>query len=199
MRFFTSIIFSFLFAANAQAALIASFNFNSNLNVTSKDASVTVAGFTPISSRMAYAPTSGVDNSGAGWFTLNSTTSFQDAASLTLSRSAGVSAETVSFQMKKGAVGGDMELRITNSRTDDVFILQANSGSFVAQNLNLKGNSSPSIAFTFAFRNVASGSGSIFIDNFRVDGIVPEPGSIAVFAGLGLAGFGVRRRIKKSA
>ncbi len=118
---------------------------------------------------------------------------------MTISRAAGVSVERLQFDMKRGAVGGNMELRITNDRTSDVFTLSASTNSFLAQNLTLSGNASPSITFKFAFRNVGAGSGSIFIDNFNVDGVVPEPASIAVFAGLGLTGFAVRRRMSKAA
>jgi hypothetical protein len=63
---------------------------------------------------------------------------------------------------------------------------------------NLAFNHGSSITFTFARRTVTPGSSTMFVDNFEVDGVVPEPASMAVFAGLGLAGFAIRRRNRKA-
>lgn len=199
IRLFTALAMALLCSVNAQAALLASFNFNTNLNATSTYPGVTVTGFTPISSRMVYNATAGVGGSGAGQFINTTNQSFVDSATLTLSRAAGLTVNSLTFDIRKLMGSTNGELRISNNVTTDVFTVPANSTTWTTPvTYNLSANQGPSITFTFARRTTAAGSSTMFIDNFEIDGVVPEPASMAVFAGLGLAGFAIRRRNRKA-
>lgn len=198
IRLFTALAMALLCSVNAQAALLASFNFDTNLNATSTYPGVTVTGFTPISSRMVQVAGQGVGGTGAGQFVNTTNQAFLDSATLTLSRAAGLTVNSLTFDIRK-LIGNNGELRITNNVTSDVFTVPANSTSWTTPvTYNLSANQGSSITFTFARRITSAGSGTIQIDNFEVDGVVPEPASMAVFAGLGLAGFAIRRRNRKA-
>lgn len=200
IRLFTALAMALLCSVNAQAALLASFNFDTNLNATSTNPYMgTVTGFTPISSRMIQVAGQGVGGTGAGQFINTTNTSFLDSATLTLSRTAGLEVHSLKFDIRKLVASNNGELRITNNRTSDVFVVPANSTSWSTPvTYNLSFNQSNSITFTFARRITSAGGGAMQIDNFEVDGYVPEPASMAVFAGLGLAGFAIRRRNRKA-
>ena len=200
IRLFSALAIALLCSVNAQAALLASFNFDTNLNATSTAPGVTVTGFTPlgVTPRMTQVAGQGVGGTGAGQFSNTNSQSFTDSATLTLSRAAGLTVSSLKFDIRK-LVGNNGELRITNNVTSDVFTVPANSTSWTSPvTYNLSANQGTSITFTFARRITSAGNGIMQIDNFDVDGVVPEPASMAVFAGLGLAGFAIRRRNRKA-
>jgi len=173
----------------AHAALLASFNFDTNLSATSVYPGVTVTGFTPsgVTPRMVQVPGAGVTG-GAGQFANVTSTTFVDSATLTLSRPAGLQVDSFTFSLRKVAGSGNGELRITNNVNGQSFIASANSASYSPITVNFSGLMTNSVTFTFARRVIVTGGSSTMqIDNFDVNGVVPEPMTCFAFAGLSLA------------
>jgi hypothetical protein len=200
IRFFTALALGLFCSINAQAALIAKWDFSTNLNPTYSQPNVgfTVTGFTPIQSRMVQVGTGG-NPGGAGQFISTSNTSYLDSSTLVLARAAGVTVATFSFDIKRTSTSSNGMIRISNNVNSQVFEVAANSSSWTAITpVTFTGLSAPSVTFTFARRVNVPGSSTIQIDNFNIDGVVPEPASMAVFAGLGLVGAAMRRRNRKS-
>jgi hypothetical protein len=135
---------------------------------------------------------------GAGQFISTSNTSYLDSSTLVLSRPAGVTTATFSFDIKRLSTSSNGTIRISNNVNSQVFEVAANSSWTAITPVTFTGLSAPSVTFTFARKVNAPGSSTIQIDNFNIDGVVPEPASMAVFAGLGLVGAAMRRRNRKS-
>lgn len=126
-------------------------------------------------------------------------------ATLTLSRAAGVTVDSLNFDIRRSGIFGlnrNGTLRISNNLNSEVFDLDLTSSAFSNQSaifsMPLQANS---ITFTFSTKAAAGVSPvptfTPVIDNFKVDGVVPEPASMAVFAVLGIAGMAAKRRFRR--
>jgi hypothetical protein len=198
IRILSTLALGLMLSVNAQAALLANYTFATNLSPTTVAAGATVSALTPINSRVAQSAT---DGGVAQFVGVGQTSPFFDSATFTIAATdltKKVLIETLSFDLRK-LIGGNGELRITNNVDGQVFFAQATSTSYTAQPFvftpKLLANS---VTFTFARRSINNGTANMLMDNLQVNGVIPEPASMAIFGVLGLAGVVYRRRMNKA-
>ena len=199
IRILSTLALGLMLSVNAQAALLANYTFATNLSPTTVAAGATVSALTPINSRVAQSAT---DGGVAQFVGVGQTSPFSDSATFTIAATdltKKVLIETLSFDLRK-LTGPNGELRITNNVDGQVFLAQATSTSYTAQPFvftpKLLANS---VTFTFARRSTnLDGTANMLMDNLQVNGVIPEPASMAIFGVLGLAGVVYRRRMNKA-
>lgn len=197
---------------NVEGGVIANYDFNGlgNLNASSSQQGVgfSAGAFTSaaLPGAVIQVPLVGVGGTGSAAFGATANrTSFVNQATLTLSRAAGVTVDSLNFDIRRSAIFGlnrNGTLRISNNLNSEVFDLDLTSSTFSNQSAIF---STPlqadSITFTFSSKASAGGVAvptfTPIIDNFKVDGVVPEPASMAVFAVLGIAGMAAKRRFRR--
>jgi len=206
IRMFLATLVVMVGAASSQAALLAGYNFNSGFAASYTDSdisatSITGTGFTNTSQTLQW---------GA-----NANGSYNNPASLTLSSVKFFSVQKVSFDLIKwgnqfaqvqaqvtvggtsltpAATTGVAATPSTFARTAD-FTVGGPLGGIGATYNNV--TSRYELVISIARRS-GGGSASPALDNLQIEGIVPEPASMAVFGGLGLVGMAYRRRMKKA-
>jgi hypothetical protein len=197
---------------NAQAAVVATYNFNSNLSASFSQQGVgfTAGAFTPSSlpGTVIRTPLVGVGTTGAGVFgSTGNRNSFVNQATVTLSRAAGVTVRSLNFDIRRSAIpllNSNGTLRISNNLNSKVFDIVVTNSAFPNNQTITFDTALASSSITFTFSTKAAPSNAIIkpsftpiIDNVNVDGVVPEPASMAVFVGLGIAGMAARRRFRQ--
>jgi hypothetical protein len=197
LRILSTLALGLMLSVNAQAALLASYTFATDLSATTVAAGATASALTPISSRVAHTS----DFGGAAQFTGVGQPTFFPSAAFTITANDPLKkmlVETLSFDLRK-LVGANGELQITNDVDGQVFLAQATSTSYTAQPFVFSPKLlTNSVTFTFARRSFDSGTANMLIDNLQVNGVIPEPASMAIFGVLGLAGVVYRRRMNKA-
>lgn len=198
IRILSTLALGLMLSVNAQAALLANYTFATNLSPTTVAAGVTVSALTPISNRVAQVATDG----GVAQFTgVGVQSPFSPSATFTITAInplQKVLIETMSFDLRK-LIGGNGELQITNNVDGQVFLAQATSTSYQPKPYVFAPKLlSNSVTFTFARRSINNGTANMLIDNLQVNGVIPEPASMAIFGVLGLAGVVYRRRMNKA-
>jgi hypothetical protein len=207
IRVLTALALGLICSVNAQAALLASYNFNlasPGLGATTVAPGVTAGAFT------SSAPGSVNRAGNAALFAqTNSTSSFVNQATVQISQPVlGIHITQIKFDLARaaGANVGNGTVFITNNINGETFTATSTSTTFGTQTWNLSpGVTSLSpIIFTFSQRWDGIGPPAtrtqLRIDNFEINGTVtPEPASMAVFGILGLAGVAYRRRMKANA
>lgn len=198
IRILSTLALGLMLNVSAQAALLANYTFATNLSPTTVAAGVTVSALTPISNRVAQV---GTDGGVAQFQGVGITSPFTDSATFTLTAndpSKKMLVETLSFDLRK-LVGANGELQITNNVDGQVFLATASSTSYTAQPFVFSPKLlTNSVTFTFARRSLNAGTANMLIDNLNVNGVIPEPASMAIFGVLGLAGVVYRRRMNKA-
>ncbi|MEI8022452.1 MAG: hypothetical protein WCH39_29855, partial [Schlesneria sp.] len=186
-RGLTALALGLICSINAQAALLTSFNFNTNLSPTTTSPGVTVTGLTPVQARVSQVNNLGVGGTGAAQFASVPNQTYLNSATLTLSGVPSIQVDSLKFDLAKnlGAAGGS--LKITNNVNYDVYEVSTNSTTFSSKTITFNPiiSTSGSIVFTIARKSDSSNSSALLMDNLEVYGVVPEPASMAVFAGLG--------------
>jgi hypothetical protein len=208
IRYFLGLALGLSCCLNVQGAAIASYNFNTNLNASSSQQGVgfTAGAFTSASlpGFVVRTPLVGVNNTGAAVFgaTFNKN-SFVNQATLTFQRNAGVTISSLNFDIRRSALFGTTNngtLRISNNLNSRLYDLVISNSAFPNNQTILFDQplTSNSITLTFSTKSAAGlPSFTPIIDNVNVNGVVPEPGTISVFAGLAAVGLAARRRTRK--
>jgi hypothetical protein len=202
IRVLTALALTLICSVNAQAALLAGYNFTSSLGASTTLPGVTAGAFTGVS------PGNISLGSGRGVLNQTSSTSFVNQASVQIQQPVlGVQITQIKFDLARATGGsvGNGTIRITNNINGETFEATSTSNStFGTQTWNLSPgfHTTSPIVFTISQKwdNAGGSRTQLRIDNFEINGnVVPEPASMAVFGVLGLAGIAYRRRLKANA
>jgi hypothetical protein len=210
VRFLLSTLVVLMGAASSQAALLASYNFSTNLSSSYVDplllSSSTISN-SPNTTFIAQNAALG----GTGRFSSTTSGTYNTAGSFTISADRQFRVDKVTFDLFKyvstsnqgrvqvSAGGVNRQSNSTTGSGVDSLVAQTLDYTNVGGVLATFNTVSSKWELTLALQTRSSGgSVSRGIDNLQIDGIVPEPASMAVFGVLGLAGVAYRRRFKKS-
>jgi hypothetical protein len=196
IRVLTALALGLICGVNAPAALIASYDFNANTGVASSfqtGVGFTAGSLTATSGFSTTFPTA--NGSGVAQFQVTNSGTFQDRGFVTFSRAAGVTIDSIDFVARK--LGANGTLQVTNNVNSEVYTVPVTSNPAFSPKvtINFANLQSNSITLRFWVKSDTGSNSTIQIDNLNVNGTVPEPGSMAVFGVLGLAGIAYRRRL----
>lgn len=198
VRLALSVALGLMLCVNAQAALLAKYSFATDLSPTFVEGGVSATAIDSPLNRLSWSANDG----GTMVSTATGLQTFVDAGSFTVSSTdplKTIKFDSIAFDLRALSVV-DGEIQITNNVNADVFTTAFDETSpFVPKSFAFTPNFyANSVTFTIARRATQPGSASFSLDNLEVNGVIPEPASMAVFGVLGLAGFVYRRRMNKA-